>query len=50
MAPPIFSGLTPGIVGLYQVNVSVPADAPTGTQALTLSIGGKSATVNVVVQ
>jgi uncharacterized protein (TIGR03437 family) len=47
---PIFSGLTPGIVGLYQVNVSVPADAPTGTQPLKLSIGGKDATVNVVVQ
>jgi uncharacterized protein (TIGR03437 family) len=47
---PIFSGLTPGIVALYQVNVSVPADAPIGTQPLTLSIGGRDATVNVVVQ
>jgi uncharacterized protein (TIGR03437 family) len=45
-----FSGLTPGIVGLYQVNVSIPADAPTGTQPLALSIGGQVATVNVVVQ
>jgi uncharacterized protein (TIGR03437 family) len=26
----LFSGLAPGIVGLYQVNVSVPNDAPTG--------------------
>jgi len=49
-APPFFSGLTPGIVGLYQVNVSVPADAPTGTQPLKLSIGGRDAIVNVVVQ
>ena len=49
-APPFFSGLTPGIVALYQVNVSVPADAPTGTQPLKLSIGGQDATVNVVVQ
>jgi hypothetical protein len=32
------------------VNVSVPADAPIGTQPLTLSIGGRDATVNVVVQ
>jgi uncharacterized protein (TIGR03437 family) len=47
---PIFSGLTPGIVGLYQVNVSIPADAPTGTQPLKLSIGGQDATVNVIVQ
>jgi uncharacterized protein (TIGR03437 family) len=46
----LFSGLTPGIVGLYQVNVSVPADAPTGTQPLKLSIGGQDVTVNVVVQ
>jgi uncharacterized protein (TIGR03437 family) len=46
----IFSGLTPGIVGLYQVNVSVPPDAPTGTQPLKLSVGGQDVTVNVVVQ
>src|ERR1017187_9726576 len=49
-APPFFSGLTPGIVALYQVNVTVPADAPTGTQPLKLSIGGRDATVNVIVQ
>ena len=46
----IFSGLTPGSVGLYQVNVSVPTDAPTGTQPLKLSIGGQAVTVNVIVQ
>jgi minor extracellular serine protease Vpr len=46
----IFSGLAPTFVGLYQVNVSIPSDAPTGTQALKLSIGGQDATVNVVVQ
>jgi minor extracellular serine protease Vpr len=46
----IFSGLTPSSVGLYQVNVSVPSDAPTGTQPLKLSIGGQDVTVNVVVQ
>jgi minor extracellular serine protease Vpr len=49
-APPFFSGLTPGIVALYQVNVTVPADAPTGTQPLKLSIGGQDATVNLLVQ
>jgi uncharacterized protein (TIGR03437 family) len=47
---PLFSGLTPGIVALYQVNVTVPADAPTGTQPLKLSIGGQDATVNLLVQ
>ena len=46
----VFSGLTPGFVGLYQVNVAVPSDAPTGTQPLKLSIGGQDVTVNVVVQ
>ena len=46
----IFSGLTPGFVGLYQVNVAIPTDAPTGTQTLKLSIGGQDATVNLVVQ
>jgi minor extracellular serine protease Vpr len=49
-APVLFSGLTPGSVGLYQVNVAIPSDAPTGTQALKLSIGGQDATVNLIVQ
>ena len=29
-APVVFSGLTPGLAGLYQVNVQVPAGTPTG--------------------
>jgi uncharacterized protein (TIGR03437 family) len=29
---PLFAGLTPGFVGLYQVNVVVPADAPRGNR------------------
>jgi uncharacterized protein (TIGR03437 family) len=35
-----FSGLSPGSVGLYQVNVTLPANAPTGSQDLIVSIGG----------
>ena len=36
-----FSGLTPGFVGLYQVNVRVPDDAPTGDAVeVVLTIGG----------
>lgn len=35
-----FSGMAPGLVGLYQVNVRVPAGVPTGIQPLTVSIGG----------
>jgi len=29
----IFSGLAPGFVGLNQINVTLPANAPTGTPA-----------------
>ena len=35
-----FSGLSPGSVALYQVNVEVPADAPTGRQPIEFTIGG----------
>lgn len=37
----IFSGLAPGFVGLYQVNVQVPDGAPTGPAVpVVLTIGG----------
>ncbi len=37
----LFSGLAPGIVGLYQVNVVVPADSPTGPEVeLTIQQSG----------
>jgi uncharacterized protein (TIGR03437 family) len=40
-APVAFSGLAPGFVGLYQVNVQVPANSPTGPAVpLTISAGG----------
>ncbi|HKV38085.1 MAG TPA: hypothetical protein VJX67_02640, partial [Blastocatellia bacterium] len=39
-APVRFSGMTPDSVGLYQVNVMVPADAPTGNQQIVVRIGG----------
>jgi uncharacterized protein (TIGR03437 family) len=48
----VFSGLTPGFVGLYQVNVQVPANAPHGN-AITVvlsSTGVVSNTVTVGVQ
>ena len=36
-----FSGLAPGYVGLYQINVQVPAGAPTGPDVpIVLTIGG----------
>ena len=35
-----FSGLAPYLVGLYQINAVVPADAPTGLQEVRITIGG----------
>jgi uncharacterized protein (TIGR03437 family) len=47
----IFSGLTPSSVGLYQVNVTVPQDAPVGVQKMVISVGGvDSPAVNLPVQ
>jgi len=40
----IFSGLVPGSIGLYQVNVVVPASAPTGAQPLVISVNGATST------
>jgi uncharacterized protein (TIGR03437 family) len=39
-APVSFSGLAPGFPCLYQVNAMVPANAPVGTQPVSMSIGG----------
>ena len=46
-----FSGLAPTFVGLYQVNVQIPAGAPSGSAVpLILSIGGvQSNTVTVAI-
>lgn len=46
----LFSGLTPTAVGLYQLNVTVPA-VGAGTKAVGISIGGVSGkTSNIVTQ
>ena len=41
-APVAFSGLAPGFVALGQVNLTVPAGAPSGPQDLVLTGGGSS--------
>ena len=47
-----FSGLTPGEVGLYQINAQVPAGAPSGTALpLIISINGvTSNTATIAIQ
>lgn len=47
-----FSGLSPGFVGLYQVNIQVPANAPTGNAVpVVLTVNGvNSNTVTIAVQ
>jgi uncharacterized protein (TIGR03437 family) len=43
----LFSGLAPGFVGLYQLNVTIPADAPLG-DAVAMEIQVAGATSNPV--
>jgi len=44
VATPQFSGLAPGFVSLYQVNVQVPAGISAGAQPITCTIGGVTST------
>jgi uncharacterized protein (TIGR03437 family) len=49
----LYSGLAPGLVGVYQVNVRIPWDAPAGEAALVISSGGatsKTASVAISAQ
>jgi uncharacterized protein (TIGR03437 family) len=47
-----YSGLAPGVVGLYQINVQVPANAPTGDAVpVVVAVGNATSnTVTVAVQ
>ncbi len=38
----LYSGLTPGFAGLYQVNVRVPQSAPAGNVDVVIQMGGQS--------
>lgn len=47
----LFSGLAPGLVGLYQLNVTVPTIISAGNQPVVVSIGGQtSQTSGIAVQ
>jgi uncharacterized protein (TIGR03437 family) len=48
---PVYSGLAPGSVGLYQVNVQVPAGIAPGVEPLLMSVDlAHSNQVNIAVQ
>ena len=48
----VFAGLSPGFVGLYQVNVQVPSNAPVGGAVpVAMSVGGAASnTVQMAIQ
>ena len=47
----LFSGLTPGAIGLYQVNARVPANAPSGLQPAVITANGiASKPVNIPIE
>jgi uncharacterized protein (TIGR03437 family) len=46
--PIAFAGLSPGEVGVYQINVSVPRNTPTGLEIpLNINQGGSSTAISV---
>jgi uncharacterized protein (TIGR03437 family) len=48
----LFAGLTPGLVGLYQLNVQVPSSCPTGSSVPVVATvsGVASNTVTIAIQ
>jgi len=48
---PVYSGLTPGLAGLYQVDVQVPAGVAPGIESLLMSVSGAhSNQISIAVQ
>ena len=47
----LFAGLTPGAVGLYQINVLMPGNvSPADPVILSVSVGEKSTATNIAVR
>lgn len=46
----LFSGLAPGLAGVYQINVRVPADAPSGEPDVVVTMGRSSRPVRLPVR
>lgn len=49
-APVMFAGAAPGYPGLYQINIQVPASAPSGTQEVLLYANSVSSQKNATVE
>jgi uncharacterized protein (TIGR03437 family) len=47
-SPIYFAGLTPGLVGLYQLNFQVPAGLPAGNITIVVSQNGQASNQTVV--
>jgi uncharacterized protein (TIGR03437 family) len=47
-SPFLFAGLTPGLVGLYQINFQVPADLPAGNIMIAVSQNGQPSNQTVI--
>jgi uncharacterized protein (TIGR03437 family) len=45
---PFFAGLTPGFVGVYQVNLTVPRDIPSNVYPLRVATRGNTSTPTIV--
>lgn len=46
----LFAGLAPGMIGVYQVNILVPASTPSGTARLALYAGGIGSQTGVTIE